>query len=194
MKKFFLENHWARITHIFMKAFWDSADLSLYKLWSPRVKLGTQEGELFLHLYIGKNLLKWNIRPISIKLGTNISCMIGIQIYSNEGSCPLQRGDNHKNRVGSFKNLLLQNHWARRAHIYMKAFWYNVDSSLYKPWSPGVGRGHNRENYIYICLYWTNLLLQNQQANFNQTWHKSSLGKGNSKLYKSRARSFSKGR
>jgi hypothetical protein len=23
--------------------------------------------------------------------------------------------------------------------------------------------------------------LQNQQANFNQTWHKSSLGKGNSK-------------
>jgi hypothetical protein len=23
-----------------------------------------------------------------------------------------------------------------------------------------------------------NLLLQNQQANFNQTWHKSSLGKG----------------
>jgi hypothetical protein len=39
-----------------------------------------------------------------------------------------------------------------------------------------------------------NLLLYKQQANFNQTWYKSSLGKGNSKLYKSRARSFSKGR
>jgi hypothetical protein len=39
-----------------------------------------------------------------------------------------------------------------------------------------------------------NLLLQNQQANFNKTWYKLSLGKGNSKLYKSRARSFSKGR
>jgi hypothetical protein len=36
-------------------------------------------------------------------------------------------------------------------------------------------------------------LLQNQQANFNQTWYKSSLGKGNSKLYKLRARSSSKG-
>jgi hypothetical protein len=24
-----------------------------------------------------------------------------------------------------------------------------------------------------------NILLQNQKANFNQTWHKSSLGKGN---------------
>jgi hypothetical protein len=56
--------------------------------------------------------------------------------------------------VGSFKNLLLQNHRARRAHIYMKAFWCNVDSSLYKPWSPGVGRGHNRENHISMCLHW----------------------------------------
>jgi hypothetical protein len=27
---------------------------------------------------------------------------------------------------------LLKNHWARRAHIYMKAFWYNVDSNLFK--------------------------------------------------------------
>jgi hypothetical protein len=30
--------------------------------------------------------------------------------------------------VGSIKNLL-KNHWARRAHIYMKAFWHNIDSS-----------------------------------------------------------------
>jgi hypothetical protein len=36
-------------------------------------------------------------RPISIKLGTNISFMMGIQIYSKEGSSPLQRQDNHKN-------------------------------------------------------------------------------------------------
>jgi hypothetical protein len=47
-------------------------------------------------LYIGKNLLKGNIRPILIKLGTYISCMIGIQIHSNEGSSPLQRGDKRK--------------------------------------------------------------------------------------------------
>jgi hypothetical protein len=39
-----------------------------------------------------------------------------------------------------------------------------------------------------------NLLLQNQQVSFNQTWYKSSLGNGDFKLYKSRARSFSKGR
>jgi hypothetical protein len=42
--------------------------------------------------------------------------------------------------VGSFKNLL-QNHWARIGHIYMKAFWYNVDSNFFKSWSLGVGKG-----------------------------------------------------
>jgi hypothetical protein len=53
---------------------------------------------------------------------------------SNKGTGPLQRGDNHKNeknRVGSFKNPLLQNHL----------------------------------------------------ANFNQTWHKSSLGVGDLRLF-----------
>ena len=34
--------------------------------------------------------------------------------------------------------------------------------------------------YVYIEK---KNFLQNQQANFNQTWQKSSLGKGNSKLF-----------
>ena len=38
------------------------------------------------------------------------------------------------------------------------------------------------------------LLLQNHWANFNQTWHKASLGEGNSSLFKRRALPFSKGR
>jgi hypothetical protein len=33
------------------------------------------------------------------------------QVCSNKGPGPLQRGDNHKNGVMSFKNLI-QNHWA----------------------------------------------------------------------------------
>jgi hypothetical protein len=57
---------------------------------------------------------------------------------------------------------------------------------LFTSWFPGIGRDHNRDNYIYLFSYWKkNLLLQHQHANFNQTWHKSSLGtKGNSKLFK----------
>ena len=39
---------------------------------------------------------------------------------------------------------------------------------------PYLNYGKNLEKY----------LLQNQQANFNQTWYKSSLVKGNSKLFK----------
>jgi hypothetical protein len=35
-----------------------------------------------------------------------------------------------------------------------------------------------------MCLYWKKNLLQNQLANFNQTWYKLSLGKGNPKLFK----------
>jgi hypothetical protein len=54
---------------------------------------GGQEGRQFLHVYIEKkNLLKQNIWPISIKLGTNIFCMMGIQVYTNKGPNPLQRG------------------------------------------------------------------------------------------------------
>ena len=39
-----------------------------------------------------------------------------------------------------------------------------------------------------------NLLLQNHWANFNQTWHKASLGEGNSSLFYWRALPFFKGR
>jgi hypothetical protein len=51
-KSFFIENHWARKTHIYMKAFWDSALLSLYKLWSPRVNMGdTKGGTIYTFVY-----------------------------------------------------------------------------------------------------------------------------------------------
>jgi hypothetical protein len=53
--------------------------------------------------------------------------------------------------------------------------------------------GDNRKQVKIHRIFFKNLL-QNQQANFNQTWYKSSLGKENLKLYKSRAVSLSKGR
>jgi hypothetical protein len=92
----------------------------------------------------------------------------GILNCSNKGPSPLQRGDNHKHakmRCGSFKNLL-QNHIARIGHIYMKVFWYNVDSNFFKSWSLGATIGKTIFTFVYIGK---NLLLQNQQANFNQT-------------------------
>jgi hypothetical protein len=79
-------------------------------------------------------------KPNSIKLGINYPWVKGILTSSNKGPGSLQSGNNYKNEVGSFKNLLM-NHWARRAQIYMKPFWHNVDSSLFKSWSPGDREG-----------------------------------------------------
>jgi hypothetical protein len=76
--------------------------------------------------------------------------MIGIQIYSNEGSSPLQREDNHKNRVGSFKYFLLMNHSTIKAQIYKSASMYSAESTLFNSWSLGVMRGHNRVKHFYI--------------------------------------------
>jgi hypothetical protein len=41
--------------------------------------------------------------------------MKGIQVYSNRGPGTIQRGDNRKNGVGSFKNLILKNYEARKS-------------------------------------------------------------------------------
>jgi hypothetical protein len=46
-------------------------------------------------------------RPISIPLGTNHPWVNGILNCSNKEPVPLQRGDNHKNGVESFKDLLM---------------------------------------------------------------------------------------
>jgi hypothetical protein len=62
-----------------------------------RVKVGdTRWGTIFTFVY-WKESFKKKHQANSIKLGTSISSMIGIQIYSNEGSSHLLRGDNHKN-------------------------------------------------------------------------------------------------
>jgi hypothetical protein len=64
-------------------------------------------------MFILKKKISRTSRPISIKLGINHSWVKGILNCSNKGSGLLQRGDKSqkcKNGVGSFKNLLLQNH------------------------------------------------------------------------------------
>jgi hypothetical protein len=60
---------------------------------SPR---GDNSKRVKLHLIFLK-IFSRTSRPNSIKLGTNYPWVKGIQVYSNKGPCPLQRGDNHKN-------------------------------------------------------------------------------------------------
>jgi hypothetical protein len=77
---------------------------------------------IFTCIYIGGEMFCRTSGPIPVKLDINHPWVKGILNCSNKGPSPLQRGDNHKNGVGSFKNLLVQNHGARIGHIYMKAF------------------------------------------------------------------------
>jgi hypothetical protein len=73
--------------------------------------------------------------------------------------------------MGSFKNLFLQNHWARIGHIYMKAVLYNVDSELFTSWSLGFRRGQSRENHIHWCLYRKKEISRTSKPIFNHTWY-----------------------
>jgi hypothetical protein len=50
-----------------------------------------------IHLKFLKIFFFRTSRPKSIKLGTNYPWVKGIQVCSNKGPGPLQRGDNHKN-------------------------------------------------------------------------------------------------
>ena len=71
------------------------------------------------------------------------------------------------------------------------------------PWVKGIQVCTNEkprpfpgeDNYEIAKIHWRNFnifLLQNPLANFNQTWHKASLGEGNSSLFKWRTVQFSK--
>jgi hypothetical protein len=59
----------------------------------------------------------------------------------------------------SFKNLLLKNHWARKAQIYMTASLHSGDSSLFKSWFSGdgatIGKNHLNTFVFFLVKHWT---------------------------------------
>jgi hypothetical protein len=154
-KDLLLKNQRTRRAHIYMKDFWCTVDSVSLKSWSPGEGRSTIRKTIFIYVYIEKNFLlqnqnaNFNQTWYKLSLGKGNSKLFKLRARcSSKG-----RLKKCKNGVGSFKNRLLKNHRTRKAHIYMKAFWYNVNSSLLKSLSPGVRRGHNKENHIYMCLY-----------------------------------------
>jgi hypothetical protein len=72
----FLENHWDKIAHICMKAFWHSADLSLYKLYIPcasRTPLSTSNTSLPRFMANGRKP-KYAQMKKNINFSCNNSC------------------------------------------------------------------------------------------------------------------------
>ena len=98
--------------------------------------------------------------------------LISVFSVSFRGQC--QQECHHSRNTGKLK----------RVNIYGFFCWIQVCSNE-------VPRPFPREDDWEIAkINWRNLEnlhLQNHWANFNQTWHKPSLGKGNSSLFKWRA-------
>jgi hypothetical protein len=124
--------------------------------------------------------------PVSTRLGTNHPWGEGIQVCSNEGWLPSLRRDNSK-RGKIYKK-------------YLKIFSSRTTGPISTrlgtnyPWGEDIQvcsnegrhhplRGDNSKRVKTHKKIYENLL-QNHRANFNQTWHKSSFGRGDSSLFK----------
>ena len=94
----------------------------------------------------------------------------------------------------SYFRLLLRNHCANFNQTWHKVSLGKGDSSLLKWRAITFPTGRYLQNSEITLTTLKNLLLKNRWANFNQTWHKSSFGKGDSSLFKWRDPSYSKGR
>ena len=83
--------------------------------------------------------------------------------------------------------LLLQSHWDNSAKLGTK---HPCVKGIQVCSNKGPRPFPRGDKYYIAKLHWRNkknLLFQNYWANFNQTWHKASLGDGNSSLFKWRA-------
>jgi hypothetical protein len=123
--------------------------------------------------------------PKSIKLGTNYPWVKEIQVCSNKGPGPLQRGDNHKNLKMEVGNL---NIFSRTTSLILNRLGTNhprierIQMSLKEGDSPS-SRGDNHDNSKNTPKIFKNLFLQNEQAKINQIWYKLSFGGNNSSLF-----------
>jgi hypothetical protein len=121
----------------------------VFKSWSPGTRKGhNRENQTCICLYWKKNLSRTS-RPDLIKLGTNHPWVREFKILQIKGQI-LFKGEiitkMQKLGWGHLKTFFLKNDWA---HSYMKAFWHNVDSSLFIM-VMGVGRGQVQKNIFIL--------------------------------------------
>ena len=149
-----------------LKFIWKLPDIMEIQVCSnhdPRVSDGATVGDQsFTYDYIGKIFLKNLLLKNHWTRKAEI-CMEAsweeIQVCSNHdprGYNGATIGDQSftYDYIGKiFKNLLLKNHWTRKAEMYMEASWYRGDSSLFKSWPleyDGATIGDQSFTYDYI--------------------------------------------
>ena len=148
----------------------------------------------FTYDYIGKIFFSRTTGPGKLRFIWKLPDIEEIHVCSNHdprGYDGATIGDQNftYDYIGKlFKNLLLKNHWARKAEIYMEASWYSGDSCLFNSWSPGVRWGPNRGCKFYIWLYreiFKNLLNKKYLAIKAEICMEASWFSGDSSLFKS---------
>jgi hypothetical protein len=101
--------------------------------WRERIQVSLKEGDspsprgdnserVKIHRKVLEIFFSRTSWPKSIKLGTNYPWVKRIQVLSNKGPAPLQRGDNHRNVRKGWDHLKILFLRARKAEFYMKAF------------------------------------------------------------------------
>ena len=157
-----------------LKFIWKLPDIVEIQVCSnhdPRGYDGATIGDQsFTYDYIGKIFFSRTTGPGKLKFIWKLPDMEEIQIcskYYPRGYDEATIGDQsltYENTGNIFKNILLKNHWARKAKIYMKDFWYSGDSSLFKSWPRGyygAPIGDQSFTYDYIGKIFKNRLLKN---------------------------------
>ena len=99
--------------------------------------------------------------------------------------CPCPKVDNYKiaKFIDKFKESILQNHWANFNYTWHKTSWMKEIQVCSNEGPCPCPRVDNYKIAKFIDKF-KESILQNHLANFNQTWHKSSLSEGNSNLFK----------
>ena len=117
--------------------------------------------------------------PISTKLGTKHPCVKGIQVCSNEEPRPFPRGDNCEVAKIDWQNLKI---------FFSRTTWpFSTKLVTMHPWVKGIQvclnegpnpfrRGDYYKNSKNTLTKLKKSLFQNHWANFNQFWHRASLG------------------
>ena len=136
--------------------------------WSTVVRLSANFSSIFSSR---------NTEPISTKLGTKHPWVKGFKFDQRKGPA-LSMGDKYE---------IAKIHWRNKKKLFsrtnfnrtwLKASLGEGDSIFFKWRELPFSKGNNYEIAKNINEIKKNLLLQNHWVNFNQTWHKASLGEG----------------
>jgi hypothetical protein len=166
---------------------WQQFKFQKLKLWSS---IWHQTGIFDIHCT--KTHQKWNFRPqkcLKVRTRSLLCCVTTLASSKNSGMP--HNGTFFPNAfckliAGFLLVLLFPTFPTFLAHLSWKLKWAFLIVFCPSSFCPSVRPS--------VCKLLHFRLLQNHWANFNQTWHKWSLGRGDSKLFKWRGLLFSKGR